>query len=84
MGRTTIPDSDWWMFLGAVVRSDEGSKTLTNEIGAAKLARMEREGYLWIRPRGGGYWLQPTPEGIKAVRRWAARKAKDAAREFGR
>ncbi len=84
MARSTISDSDWWMFLGVVARGEHGGRTFTCESGATKLEPMEREGLLWIRLRDHRYEIQPTREGVVAAHRWAAKQAKLAAVEFGR
>lgn len=77
-------DATMHMLLGAVVRDEDGSYTTTDEQGAMRLAPLEEAGWLWLRLHGKRYRIQPTDEGARVVRRWAARRAKEAALEFGR
>lgn len=84
MSRTAVDDATWWMFLGVVTRDEEGGFTTTGPVVNERLERMERAGLLWLKRRGPYYVIQPTDEGVRAVRRWSARRAKECAVEFGR
>ena len=84
MRPVAISDAVWWIFLGAVVRDGERSFMSIGPDVPAALEHMERAGLCWLRPHARGYRIQPTDEGVRAAHRWASRRAKEAAREFGR
>jgi len=84
VARVAFTDDEMFGFLRVVVTTEHGRTWTAGPEPTRTICEMERAGWLWLRPKSGGYFVQPTPEGASAVRRWSSRQAKEAAVRFGR
>ena len=84
--RVAFDDDAMWELLGCVVHTGYGLPVFCGPTPRRHLMDMELAGWLWLRPRPGSptYWVQVTPLGCSEAHRWASRKAKECAVEFGR
>jgi len=86
MARMAFSDEAMMMLLlRSVVAASEGKEPTTQPPEPDPcLCEMERAGLLWLLPRKHGeYLIVPTDDGIREVRSWQHRRAKEAARHFG-
>lgn len=84
MARLAYDDECMYKWLGIVVGFEDGGRISTGPQPPEPFVRMERDGWLWLRPRSYGYAVEPTREGCAAAHRWASRRAKEAAEKFAR